>query len=130
MPKERYGCGSCSTAMILDLLHRQCLLDKEKNEKELWDTEEPIPERKGVLNPIENIPMERKESGMKYCGIEAATVAWKPLGWKPIAFCEIDTFPSALLAYHYPHITKVDWSEYKQGEKHPDMALPVFLREY
>lgn len=35
MPKERYGCTSCSTAMILDLLYRQRLLDKEKNEKEL-----------------------------------------------------------------------------------------------
>lgn len=64
-----------------------------------------------------------------FSGIEAATVAWEPLGWEPIAFCEIDTFPSALLAYHYPHvpnlgdITKVDWSEYKQGEKHPDIIV-------
>ena len=64
-----------------------------------------------------------------FSGIEAATVAWEPLGWEPIAFCEIDTFPSALLAYHYPHIpnlgdiTKVDWSEYKQREKHPDIIV-------
>lgn len=35
MPKERYDCSSCNTAMILDLLYRQRLLDKEKNEKEL-----------------------------------------------------------------------------------------------
>lgn len=40
MPKERCGCTSCSTAMILDLLYRQRLLDKEKNEKELSDMEE------------------------------------------------------------------------------------------
>jgi DNA (cytosine-5)-methyltransferase 1 len=37
-------------------------------------------------------------------GIEAATVAWKPLGWTPAAFAEIDKFPSAVLAYHYPTI--------------------------
>ena len=30
MPKERYGCNSCSTAMILDLLRRQRLLDEEE----------------------------------------------------------------------------------------------------
>lgn len=35
-------------------------------------------------------------------GIEAATVAWHPLGWKPAWFAEIDKFPSAVLAHHYP----------------------------
>ena len=53
-----------------------------------------------------------------FSGIEAATVAWKPLGWKPIAFAEIDPFPKAVLARHYPGVpdlgdmTKVDWSKY------------------
>jgi len=37
-----------------------------------------------------------------FSGIEAATVAWEPLGWKPLAFAEIETFPSALLAHRYP----------------------------
>ena len=37
-------------------------------------------------------------------GIEAATVAWEPLGWLPVAFAEIDKFPSAVLAHHYPHV--------------------------
>lgn len=45
---------------------------------------------------------------MKYLsvcsGIEAATVAWHPLGWEPIAFCEIESFPSAVLAHHYPDV--------------------------
>ena len=36
-------------------------------------------------------------------GIEAATVAWNPLGWKPVAFAEIERFPSAVLAHHYPN---------------------------
>lgn len=37
-------------------------------------------------------------------GIEAATVAWEPLGFQPIAFAEIDKFPSAVLAHHYPTV--------------------------
>lgn len=36
-------------------------------------------------------------------GIEAATVAWHPLGWEAAAFSEIEAFPRAVLAYHYPH---------------------------
>lgn len=35
-------------------------------------------------------------------GIEAATVAWHPLGWEPVAFSEIEAFPSAVLSHHYP----------------------------
>jgi site-specific DNA-cytosine methylase len=35
-------------------------------------------------------------------GIEAASVAWNPLGWKAVAFSEIERFPSAVLAHHYP----------------------------
>ena len=52
-----------------------------------------------------------------FSGIEAATVAWEELGWAPVAFCEIDKFPSAVLAHHFPDvpnlgdITKVDWKE-------------------
>lgn len=34
-------------------------------------------------------------------GIEAATVAWHPLGWSPVFFSEIEAFPSAVLAHHY-----------------------------
>ncbi len=51
-------------------------------------------------------------------GIEAATVAWEPLGWTPAFFCEIEPFPCALLAHHYPDVpnlgdmTKVDWSKW------------------
>lgn len=53
-----------------------------------------------------------------FSGIEAATVAWQPLGWKPIAFSEIDPFPSTVLQHHYPNvpnlgdITKIDWRPY------------------
>ena len=37
-------------------------------------------------------------------GIEAVTVAWEPLGFRPAWFAEIDTFCSALLAHHYPDV--------------------------
>lgn len=36
-------------------------------------------------------------------GIEAATAAWHPLGWKASFFSEIEKFPRAVLAHHYPH---------------------------
>lgn len=34
-------------------------------------------------------------------GIEAASVAWEPLGWKAVGFSEIDPFPCRLLAEKY-----------------------------
>jgi len=34
-------------------------------------------------------------------GIEAATVAWHPLGWTPVGFAEIDKFASAVLAARF-----------------------------
>jgi len=37
-------------------------------------------------------------------GIEAATVAWHDLGWQPVGFAEIEPFPSAVLAHHYPDV--------------------------
>jgi DNA (cytosine-5)-methyltransferase 1 len=37
-------------------------------------------------------------------GIEAASVAWKPLGWQAAWFSEIEKFPSAVLAHHYPDV--------------------------
>ncbi|MCE0912016.1 MULTISPECIES: DNA cytosine methyltransferase [Pseudomonas] len=35
-------------------------------------------------------------------GIEAATVAWHPLGWRAEWYAEIEPFPCAVLAHHYP----------------------------
>lgn len=35
-------------------------------------------------------------------GIESATVAWHTLGWRPAFFAEIEPFPCAVLAHHYP----------------------------
>lgn len=53
-----------------------------------------------------------------FSGIEAATCAFHPLGWEPVAFAEIEKFPSAVLAHRWPHVpnlgdmTKVDWSQF------------------
>jgi DNA (cytosine-5)-methyltransferase 1 len=58
---------------------------------------------------------------MKYLsvcsGIEAATVAWHPLGWQPIGFSEIEAFPSAVLAHHYPDVRNYgDMTRYKEWD--------------
>ncbi len=37
-------------------------------------------------------------------GIEAASVAWEPFGWKAAWFSEIEPFPCAVLAHHYPDV--------------------------
>ena len=37
-------------------------------------------------------------------GIEAATVAWHPLGFRPLAFSEIEPFARAVLTHHYPDV--------------------------
>ncbi|EBV6220881.1 phage N-6-adenine-methyltransferase [Salmonella enterica subsp. enterica serovar Minnesota] len=48
---------------------------------------------------------------MKYgsvcSGIEAASKAWEPLGWQPAWFSEIEPFPSAVLANHWPEVTNL-----------------------
>lgn len=46
-------------------------------------------------------------------GIEAATVAWHPLGWRPAFFAEVDPFCCALLECHYPNIPNLGnvWAE-------------------
>ena len=48
-------------------------------------------------------------------GIEAATCAWHHMGWKPEAFSEIEPFPSAVLAHHYPDTPNLgDMTKYKE----------------
>lgn len=40
-------------------------------------------------------------------GIEAASVAWEPLGWKAAWFSEIEAFPSAVLAQRWPEVANL-----------------------
>jgi DNA (cytosine-5)-methyltransferase 1 len=48
-------------------------------------------------------------------GIEAASVAWNPLGWKAAAFAEIEPFPCSVLAHHYPDTPNLgDMTKFKE----------------
>jgi DNA (cytosine-5)-methyltransferase 1 len=58
-------------------------------------------------------------------GIEAASVAWHPLGWRPWAFAEIEAFPSAILKHHYPEISNLgDITKFREW---PDAAIDVLI---
>lgn len=52
-----------------------------------------------------------------FSGIEAASVAWEPLGWEPVAFAEIEPFCCELLSTRFPSVpnlgdvSDIDWSE-------------------
>jgi DNA (cytosine-5)-methyltransferase 1 len=59
-------------------------------------------------------------------GIEAATVAWHDMGWKPIGFSEIEKFPSQLLQHHYPHVTNYgDMTKFKEWNINEPVNLLV-----
>lgn len=49
-------------------------------------------------------------------GIEAATVAWKPLGWKAAFFSEIEKFPRAVLKHHYDTPLHGDFTTIKEDD--------------
>ncbi len=50
-------------------------------------------------------------------GIEAATVAWHQLGWEAAGFAEIEPFPAAVLAHHYPAVKNLgDMTNYKEWD--------------
>jgi DNA (cytosine-5)-methyltransferase 1 len=50
-------------------------------------------------------------------GIEAATVAWHHMGWTPVAFSEIEKFPSQVLNHHYQSVPNVgDMTKYKEWD--------------
>jgi DNA (cytosine-5)-methyltransferase 1 len=53
-------------------------------------------------------------------GIEAATVAWHPLGWEPQWFSEIEAFPSSVLKHHYPETPNYgDMTKFKEWSDEP-----------
>ena len=59
-------------------------------------------------------------------GIEAATVAWHHMGWKPVGFSEIEKFPSQVLAHHYPQVTNFgDMTKYKEWKLDDSIGLLV-----
>lgn len=53
-------------------------------------------------------------------GIEAASVAWNPLGWKAVAFSEFEPLPCAVLARHYPDTPNLgDMNKYIERPSYP-----------
>jgi DNA (cytosine-5)-methyltransferase 1 len=56
-------------------------------------------------------------------GIEAASVAWRPLGWSAVAFSEIEPFPCALLAHHYPNTP--NWGDMTKFKEWPDVSIDL-----
>ena len=59
-------------------------------------------------------------------GIEAATVAWHEMGWKPVGFSEIEKFPSEVLAHHYPNVPNLgDMTKYKDWNLNDTVGLLV-----
>jgi DNA (cytosine-5)-methyltransferase 1 len=58
-------------------------------------------------------------------GIEAATQAWHPLGWQPVAFSEINPFACAVLAHHYPNVP--NWGDMTMFTEWPDADVDVLV---
>ncbi|HJH05431.1 MAG TPA: DNA cytosine methyltransferase [Victivallis vadensis] len=52
-------------------------------------------------------------------GVEAASLAWMPLGWEPVWFSEIESFPCEVLKQRFPGVqnlgdmTKIDGEKYR-----------------
>lgn len=66
------------------------------------------------------------QSYLSVCsGIEAATQAWHPLGWTPVAFSEIEPFPSSVLAHHYPNVP--NWGDMTKFQEWPDANVDVLV---
>ena len=58
-------------------------------------------------------------------GIEAASVAWHPLGWESVAYSEIEPFPCQVLKHHYPTVPNLgDMTKFKEW---PDADVDVFV---
>lgn len=58
-------------------------------------------------------------------GIEAATVAWHALGWKPLAFSEIERFPCEVLAHRHPDVPNLgDMTKFQEW---PDAHIDLLV---
>jgi DNA (cytosine-5)-methyltransferase 1 len=59
-------------------------------------------------------------------GVEAASVAWHPLGWEAVGYSEIEKFPSEVLAHHYPSTPNFgDMTKYKEWNTNGTVELLV-----
>ena len=58
-------------------------------------------------------------------GIEAASVAWRPLGWQTAAVAEVDPFPCAVLQHRFPNVP--NWGDITKLEGWPDATVDVLV---
>ena len=75
---------------------------------------------------LSSVPVPKPFTYGSLCsGIEAASVAWEPLGWKPAFFSEIEPFPSAVLAHHWPDVPNMgDMTKHKEwNHAHLDILV-------
>lgn len=58
-------------------------------------------------------------------GIEATSAAWRPLGWEALAYAEIEPFPCAVLAHHYPDVpNRGDMARFQEWpDARPDVLV-------
>lgn len=71
----------------------------------------------------------RKGRGMRYLsvcsGIEAASCAWRGLGWKATAYSEIEHFPCAVLKHHFPDTP--NWGDMTKWKEWPDATIDLLV---
>jgi DNA (cytosine-5)-methyltransferase 1 len=72
------------------------------------------------------------ENKMRYgsvcSGIEAASVAWEPLGWEAQWFSEIEQFPSAVLAHRFPYVSNLgDMTKIHETQIFNDSTIDILV---
>jgi DNA (cytosine-5)-methyltransferase 1 len=58
-------------------------------------------------------------------GIEAASMAWRPLGWTPVFFAETEKFPSAVLKERHPGVP--NWGDITRFKEWPDARIDLLV---
>jgi DNA (cytosine-5)-methyltransferase 1 len=61
-------------------------------------------------------------------GIEAASVAWQPLGWKAAWLSEVDPFANAVLAHRYPDVPNLgDMTKLGEKEEYRGSEIDILI---
>lgn len=70
--------------------------------------------------------MSEKIKYISVCsGIEAASVAWHDMGWEPVAFSEIEPFPSEVLKTRFPNTP--NWGDMTKFNNWPDATINLLV---
>lgn len=89
----------------------------------------PIKHASDLLNEVvadSILPMSEKIKYISVCsGIEAASVAWHDMGWEPVAFSEIEPFPSEVLKVRFPNTP--NWGDMTKFNNWPDANVNLLV---